>query len=524
MAKSEVRLQARIDQAASLLRQIGLKLNAAKCRSLFISERQPVGLRDVICKVDGTPIGCLRDFESFPYLGRPVGYNIFRDNGEVDEAIELGKKLLNSCLAPWQRIDAIKTFLYPSLKFAMRCGVLGKTDWSRLDNALRPLIKRSLYLPKSASTDYLYSSSKAGACGIPLTTEISDICRLDSAFKLLTSRDQEVSAIAMSSLTRTVDKRLGRECGIEELCQYLSGENEGDFRLRSNQLRNVWTEARKASSTLGVSWDLEEGNISITRENQTITASQRTKLMAIIRSQLTLARDQSLRELPSLGKVMDCVYRDKASSHFIRTGTFTSFAQWRFIHRAHLNLLPVNGARPWARNDDRQCRRWGHSNETLPHVLDHCMPSSASYQARHNEIVESVKAAARGKYTAISENMAVGGTGLRPDLILCRGEEAIIVDVTIPFDNRYQALAAARAEKEAKYELLKPHLQRRFHRVSVQAIVVGALGSWDPANNKVMKKLCTKSYLGVFKKLCVSNVIAASRNIYVEHVTGNPIV
>ncbi|XP_064462366.1 uncharacterized protein LOC135372837 [Ornithodoros turicata] len=248
------------------------------------------------------------------------------------------------------------------------------------------------------------------------------------------------------------------------------------------------------------------------------------KLMSLIPTSLTLNLDQHLRDLPYKGKAMDCVFRDKASSHFIRSGDFTRFADWRFVHRARINLLPVNGARPWVPNDDSRCRRCGFANETLPHVPDHCMTYSNSYRTRHNKIVERVKAAALGKYTVIAESTAVSDTALRPDLVLCRGEAALVLDITIPFDNRYEALSAARAEKHSKCAVLKQYYRRRFSQVSVEAIVLGALGSWDLENDKLMKKLCNKSYMRLFKKLCVSDVMASSRDTYVEHVTGTPVI
>lgn len=89
----------------------------------------------------------------------------------MDDAISLGTRLLNSMLAPWQRVDALKTFLFPALNFAMRVGTLGKVEWARLDDALRPLIKRTLYLAGNASNDYLYGGAAAGAVGVPMAAE-----------------------------------------------------------------------------------------------------------------------------------------------------------------------------------------------------------------------------------------------------------------------------------------------------------------------------------------------------------------
>ncbi|GIY44230.1 uncharacterized protein CDAR_27071 [Caerostris darwini] len=106
---------------------------------------------------------------------------------------------------------------------------------------------------------------------------------------------------------------------------------------------------------------------------------------------------------------MECVALSPSSSHFITDGKYTRFADWRFIHKARLNLVPLNGAQQWK-------------------------------------------------------------TGVKATVI--------------PF-------------------------------------VVGALGSWYPPNDVFLRKFCAKSYLNLFRKLCVSDTIRWSRDIYIEHLTGH---
>lgn len=119
-----------------------------------------------------------------------------------------GEKLLTSSLAPWQRIDAIKTFLYPSAQFALRKAALTKGEWTKLDELLRPLIKRTINVPVRASNDYLYGARKKGCLGIPVTAEDSDILTVDGAFKLLTSPDLAIRALASEDLTTSVRDRI----------------------------------------------------------------------------------------------------------------------------------------------------------------------------------------------------------------------------------------------------------------------------------------------------------------------------
>ncbi|XP_064462365.1 uncharacterized protein LOC135372836 [Ornithodoros turicata] len=387
-----------------MAQSLGLKMNAKKCRSIHLSGRQPVGLNETTFTVNCEAIEALKEFDSIKCLGQPTGYNVLHDDKDLHQTMENATRIMSSLLAPWQRLDAIRTFVFPALNFAMRCGSLGKTDWEKLDHHLRPLLKRTLYLPQSASTVYLYRSRKAGACGIPLAAELSDVCRIDNAFKLCTSPDTEVAKPAFEEVHATVTTRLGREAGHADIAAFLNGNNEGDFRRASNFLPNVWTEARKASTRLKVTWEIEEeSGTTVSREATTITSKQRTRLMACFRGLLSHINDTHLQSLPNQGKAMEAVAMDLASSHFMISGDYTRFADCRFVHRAQFKLVPLNGAKPWS-HQDKRCRRCGHDSETLPHVLGHCMRMSNRYTNRHNEFVQRVKKAAQERFTLISEN------------------------------------------------------------------------------------------------------------------------
>ena len=63
------------------------------------------------------------------------------------------------------------------------------------------------------------------------------------------------------------------------------------------------------------------------------------------------------------------------------------------------------------------------------------------------------------------------------------------MDVTIPFEGEKNSLRVARATKEDKYSGLKSSLQTKYKEVEVAAFVVGALGSWDPDNEPILKML-----------------------------------
>ncbi|KAL5510386.1 hypothetical protein EMCRGX_G005924 [Ephydatia muelleri] len=68
-------------------------------------------------------------------------------------------------------------------------------------------------------------------------------------------------------------------------------------------------------------------------------------------------------------------------------------------------------------------------------------------------------------------------------------EEVYEVDVTVPFEGE-DSFRATRKAKEDKYNFLKRvRHEKGYRKVQVDGLVVGALGSWDPENEPVLRKL-----------------------------------
>lgn len=432
-----------------------------------------------------------------------------------------GLKIVKSKLAPWQRLDALRTFFYPSLTFALRRNIWTKGDLKKIDDVLRPEIKKTLNVPNEASNAYIYGPRSEGCCGIPLLNDEADVFSIDSAFKLLSSKDPIVLELARSSVQVTVRDRLKRLVDYADVAKFLSGNDGDDFAGTSNQYSNSWTTARKASRRISVKWFFDNDLPTLERDNKIIRSSQRKLVCKILKTSLAENRAKTLQELPSQGKVMECVKADRASSHFMLTGYATRFADWRFIHRSRLNLVPLNAVKHSTNNQTKGCRRCNCELETLPHVLEHCMRNSDAYQKRHNCVVERIKKAALPKFHIISENQRTDPEiNLRPDLVLVKNNICYIIDVTVPFENRMEAFKTAREMKMNKYSPLAESIKHRYADVKIGPIVVGALGSWDPNNNKFLTVLCTRKYGNLLRRLIVSDTIKWSRHIYIKHLTN----
>ncbi|EGY29541.1 reverse transcriptase, putative, partial [Candidatus Regiella insecticola 5.15] len=113
---------------------------------------------------------------------------------------------------------------------------------------------------------------------------------------------------------------------------------------------------------------------------------------------------------------------------------------------------------------------------------------------RHNSLVSRLKKAAAGKFEVVSENQALGAQRLRNDLILRRGTTSLIIDATVPFDNRMKAFEGAVAEKKAKFEELRKEIAIDHPgEVTVFPFIVCSLGSRDPANDELVKQQCSRA-------------------------------
>ena len=115
------------------------------------------------------------------------------------------------------------------------------------------------------------------------------------------------------------------------------------------------------------------------------------------------------------------------------------FRDWRFIHRARLNCLPVNSVKSRWSNSYPKCRHCD-SDETLPHVLCHCLPNMPSILRRHNSIVDRIVNAVQYGTITTDQLVPAANSRLRPDIIVEEDNKVLIIDVRCPFDNDAEAL------------------------------------------------------------------------------------
>ena len=83
-----------------------------------------------VFSVQGGNIPVILKEESYRYLGVPIGllYDVTDMNTITNKLIKDLEKIRDSLLAPWQKLDAVRTFIQPCLTYVLRtCPVSRKS-------------------------------------------------------------------------------------------------------------------------------------------------------------------------------------------------------------------------------------------------------------------------------------------------------------------------------------------------------------------------------------------------------------
>eukprot|EP00731_Ephydatia_muelleri_P013765 Em0007g1075a len=513
MASTKEGLQSLLDQCKEFAEWAGLTYNVKKCGSLCLINESHIYVDHLFTPhLDTELIPALSWEERYRYLGCPTG--AYRTHTSVLD--ELRENLLKDCgtvfaseLAEWQKLDAYRRFLFPRLNFALKVVFPGATWCRKLDTAIRAVIKRGLHLPPRTCTQYLYLSQALGGMGISSVEDESHVARSAQAFKFLSdSRDVRVRNVAIDQLVATVAKRAPYldPTDPDHLERWLA-TTASPLEGKAGDLQSLWSSVRGSLILTGSIIKLTEESATLHTAKHTVTWAKRKLAYQVLKEGTNSRHLTLLQRSADKGRASLSTSLHPDSTFFTYTGAFLSFPQYRFIHRARLNLLP--------------CRTCGRVPETLAHVLNHCHFNFGMARARHNSIRERiVRAVPEFLGTTMKEQQIPGTTGdNRPDLTIISpcGTKVTLVEVSCPFEGTPTALEDAANLKVAKYEPLRQQLLQTYAEVTIHPFIVGSLGSWFPGNDRVLSALpIGQKYAALMRRLCVVSAIAGSQNIWYQ--------
>ena len=546
-------IQHMLDVAQSSASILGFEFQPDKSASLTISPNQQSNQHQTL-KLNNIPIKNFEKDEYHLYLGFPACANYTRQpiTSLVQKMTDDLHLLDISLLAPWQKIDAYRTFIQPAAQFALRTSRSTKSSFNRLGKSLRAFIRSTCNLPQRASNHVAHADRNCGGFGLSDISVEPDIQVITQGIRMLTCNDEQVKEIALDWLKESIAfaLRYTKDQILPDIIEkYFSNETT----ILRWHLASPWSQMRQAINRLNVSLnhpDLSTWYLSATLpsepsetqsqalDNQSSEAhdgSETIKISPILvirqlHQLIRLRHSNALCKQRDQGKFARCASKTDrfgTASHANYNGLATRFCDWRFIHRARLNLLPLKSCQNrWnqSNSNDIKCRRCNQNAETLPHVLQHCKPMMVPIRRRHDLIIQRIRRCVPAKFQIFADQHPPLGPNSRerPDLVLIANNEVIIIDVAVTFEADYAALAKMRQAKIDKYQATADLYKSQGKAVAVYGFIVGALGTWLPSNDKILQSInCTKKYRSLFKKLCISDVISASRDIYVEFLTGH---
>ena len=133
---------------------------------------------------------------------------------------------------------------------------------------------------------------------------------------------------------------------------------------------------------------------------------------------------------PQQGKFAATLKLDNSSkdmAQLLLCRTQLSFQDWKYLHQARLDLLPLVGY-PWCTLQDKTCRHCHREAENGFHVLNHCMVNLTLATKRHDVILSLLEQLLRKQGLNPKINRAVLGQRLRPNV------ELIVSGYRVPID------------------------------------------------------------------------------------------
>ena len=535
IASSASALQEKLHQVSTTAHHLGLRFNAAKCASLAWGLPSPPSQM----VLNGIPIKAIANEEFYNYLGTPVGLSSWQSSHSLLSTFQSElEAIARSTLKPCQKIDAFRTFIFPKLSYHLRASCFPSQDFDRkkggIDRWVARFAKRVLHLPTRACEAYLHTPRYLGGVGISSARTEMAVLKVAHAFRMLTSGDPAVRRLTLASLHHL----LGQRCligspSLEECVAYLNGDLLPVQQGRGSWWTQVLQSIRHLRKLCGLVLTTSDGNIALqlptdTEATRIIGAQQRAEAIRVLHAAVGDAAFTRWRALPNQGKAAALYGAEPDALAAYDPWWGVRFCDWRFLHRARLNLVPTNAVKAaFFQGANPCCRVYGYESETLGHVLGRCWHHSANLNRRHNSIQDAVVAALPESEddteVLVNRCPTAFSSSERIDLQVVNSnlKTATLVDFKCPFESGNEAFTTARQRNEHKYAPLAERYRRLGFVVTLDTICVGALGTWDPQNSRPLKTLgVPKCRVKALRTTICRAVLHLSRNIWVEHVTG----
>jgi hypothetical protein len=423
---------------------------------------------------------------------------------KIAEMNGLAEKIMGSNLLTVQKIDAMKTFVLPSLDYVLMNSLVGRKNLHQLDQKIRASINDALKI-RGLPIECHHASWRDGGLSYPSLVDRGEVLKIRSFTQMLLSDDDKVRR-AMRQFTE--DERIFRRIEEDTRSTFLNWKARRNERSGTS---SIIARTRKACKELGVSLNFE-GMDGIRISGQ---GSSETFLMAsglghfltqkVIRPRLL---NSLVNGHPQHGAAFCTLKDDNVSNKLlIDINSRRTDAFYRFLVAGRADCLPTPAnVSKWFRQPKPECKHCGgHHLPTLAHILNRCQANYPQMTERHNKVVKVVydEISHMANLTSnIAANTVMGIEGLspevaqqRPDLVFSQqdgnSETIDILEFSCPFGYRTHdkiSIEEVYKEKDRKYQGLAEEVRALTgHKVRVTPVIVSSLGA---VYKKSLSSLC----------------------------------
>ena len=504
----------------------GLRANTAKCASLAVTTnaRGNLTLDDSVrLELHGDVIASLTLNESYRYLGVGDGFDHVQHRLQLEPKLQQIKReavaLMQSGLAVWQVVKALKTYVYPKVEYALRHLRPLHSQLQGFDCAVKRGLRHLLRLPQSATTEFFYTPTSGGGLGLQSLVEMHQALQVAHAWQMLHSKDPAIVAVAQAQVCQVVRKRyrlvedhwVGRDDELIRLFlnSELASSPHATANRRSGDIASLWVDVQRVLCVHQLKFSdttAESGQdrlaLRVPHHDKWLdhkTVLRHVKLHMKIRHQ---TRWKSLVDQGKTARV-----HGGPGSKFVMSGAGLSDAEHRFGIQARLNQVDTNSVLKRRRlRANARCRTPNCSSaETLAHVLNHCAPNMGAIRQRHDSALEQIGAKIRqalvrtksGAELRLNQTVPeYTGAALRPDVVLrdVAAKTLVIADLAVTFEDhaagaRHSSLHSSHDFKVLKYKPIADEMRLKGWRVQTSALIYGTLGSVYPSNFKTYTEM-----------------------------------
>jgi hypothetical protein len=544
-----------------------MEVNAKKCATasyMIDSNYHRSSLAETL-KFKNQEIPNLTLAQSLKYLGTAVAprrrVKLEAIEAKLTEVRVRLQKIMESPLLTVQKIDAVKTFLLPTLDFAMLNGDVGQEQLAMLDRHIRRTIDEALRV-RGLPVECHHASWRDGGLSYPSLVDRRRVLMVRSFGQMMMSRDKKVRE-AMREMSE--EERRFRKIGLDEESNFLNWKEEpGEPGTTS-----LVSRTRETCKKMNIKMKIVDEEMIVGRgesEMKTKTAAgighfltqkiiRMDKIEGLMKHQVHGASYETLKNNEMSNGMLTNIYTRRSNAFF----------RFVVVGRADCLPTPINLQRWFNDRRDEHCGRCGQEGiPTLAHILNRCTMNYPMMTKRHNGLAAVVRKAiekfvSRDLRSEIRENEAIREERLsealrnqRPDIVFERraenqgrqerqGRQAAereeevgreetkmieIIEFSCPYgyiSHGRDSLIKVYEEKKRKYAELANGLKRATGKqVRVTAVIVSSMGAiYGPSMKDLQKVLkCSDRELKKLARKMSETVILGSMEIW-RQVTQN---